>query len=61
MLERIYYIMGVIDFHCTFKSFFGAHLKHSSIWTLADVKPMQNDLVHTMLWGCMFYFLSACV
>ncbi len=46
MLERIYYIMGEIDFHCNFKSLFGIHLKHSTSWPLADVKPMQNDQVH---------------
>jgi hypothetical protein len=28
------------------KNIFCIHLKHSSIWPSADVKPMSNDTVH---------------
>jgi hypothetical protein len=30
------------------KIVFAAHLKQSSFWPLADVKPMPNDLEHAV-------------
>ncbi len=36
------------------KILFAVHLKHYKFGPLADVKPTSNDLVHAMLWQCMF-------
>ncbi len=33
---------------------FAVYLKHFSIKPPADVKPMQNDLLHSIPWQCMF-------
>ncbi len=38
--------MGLLDFHTAYKNIFAVHLKHSSFWPSADVKPMSNDLVN---------------
>ncbi len=40
--------MGLLDFQITYKIAFIVRLKQSSFWPSADVKPMQNDLVHAM-------------
>jgi hypothetical protein len=32
--------MGLLDFHSPYKKVFAVHLKYSSFYTLADVKPM---------------------
>jgi len=36
---------------------FGAYLKHSSFWPLANVKPISEDLVQAMPLLCMFALL----
>ncbi len=46
----LYYIVGLIDFHSA------VHLKYSSFWPSADVKPMSNYLVHAMLWYGMVWY-----
>jgi hypothetical protein len=40
--------MGLLDLHSNYKILFAAQLKHSSFWPSADVKQIQNDLVHEM-------------
>jgi hypothetical protein len=52
--------MGLLDFNCTYENIFAAHLKHSSFWSSAAIKPMQNGLVHAMPRQCMFA-LSMCM
>jgi hypothetical protein len=49
--------MSFLEFPSSYNSII--HLKHSSFWPSADVKPMQNDLVHVMHWQSMFA-LSKC-
>jgi hypothetical protein len=51
--------MGLLNFHSTYKIVFVVHLKCSSFWHLADVKPRSSDLVHARLRQCMFA-LSLC-
>ena len=36
------------------KNIFGVHLKHSSFWPSAHVKPMPNDQAHAVPRQCMF-------
>ncbi len=50
--SRLISVTGFPHFCNTYKILFGAHLKHSSFWPSANVKPMSNDLVHVMLWHC---------
>jgi hypothetical protein len=40
--------MGFQDFHGVYKILFAVHLKHSSFWPSADVKPIYNDLLHVI-------------
>jgi len=40
--------MGLLDFHGAYKILFDVQLSHSSSGPSADVKPMENDLVHAM-------------
>jgi hypothetical protein len=50
--------MGLLS---AFLGLFAIHLKHSSFWPSAGVKPKQKDLVHVM--HCMLIFalsLSLC-
>ncbi len=42
------------------KIFLTVHLKHSSFWLTADVKPTSNDHMRAVLWQCMFA-LSICI
>ncbi len=44
MSARLYCIMGLLDFHRTYKKLFAAYLKHSSFWAPADVKPVSIGL-----------------
>ncbi len=40
--------MGLLNFHSTLKILFSIHLKQSSLWSSAVVKPMSNDLEYAM-------------
>jgi hypothetical protein len=44
-------LMDLLDFH---KIVFANYLKHSCFFPSVDVKPMSNDLWHTMPLQCMF-------
>ncbi len=35
--------MGLLDFKINYKIFFAVHLKHSSIWPSANVKPGNTN------------------
>ena len=50
--------MCSLDFHSTFKNIICCSLKHPGLWPYADDKRMSNDLVHAVLWQCMFAFSS---
>jgi hypothetical protein len=41
-----YFVIGYKTFIVHAKILFHFLLKHSSLWPLADGKPMSNDLVH---------------
>jgi hypothetical protein len=60
MPALLFYKMGWLDFHCTYKILFAVHFSHSSFWPSADVKPTSNDQAHVVPWLCMFA-LSVCV
>jgi hypothetical protein len=45
--------MGLLDLHSTYTNIFAVHLKQSSFWPSADVKPMSTDLVDAKPWQCM--------
>jgi len=49
-LAWLYYIISLPDFHVTYKILFAVPLKHSSIWPLPDVKPMQDEIAHGTPW-----------
>jgi len=49
---KYHHIMGLLDFHCTYKNIFAVHLKPSCFLQSADAKPMENDLTHAM--HCLF-------
>jgi len=46
--------MNLLDIQSTDKVLCGSHLKQSSFWLSADVKPKTNVLEHAMLWQCVF-------
>jgi hypothetical protein len=43
-------LIGLQDFESTYEILFVLYLKHSSIWPLADVKPISDDLVDAKPW-----------
>ncbi len=46
--------MVLLEFNSIYKSIVCFHLKHSSFWPSADIKPKPNELSHAMHWQCMF-------
>jgi hypothetical protein len=43
--------MGVEYFYITYEDI---HLKHTSFYPSAEVKPISIDLVHAIPWQCRF-------
>ncbi len=60
ILTWLYYFMGLLEFHNTFKILITSDLKQPNFWPSADVKPISNYLVHAMHWKCMFT-LPTCI
>jgi hypothetical protein len=54
ILARLDYLFGLVTFHSTCKILFGVYLKHSSLFSSADIKPMSNDLVHVIACECIY-------
>jgi hypothetical protein len=54
MLALLYFTMSLLDFIVIKVILYAVHLKNSSFWSSAVVKPMSNDLVHAMHLQCMF-------
>jgi hypothetical protein len=40
MVAQLYLLMGLLDFHSTYNILFAIHLKLSSFWPSADIKPI---------------------
>jgi hypothetical protein len=48
-------LTGLLGFNNNYKKIvIAVRLKHSGLGASADVKSMLNDLIHAMLWQCMF-------
>jgi hypothetical protein len=59
LLARLNYIVGLLDFHSSFKSAICCSFKTLAfcIWLIAKLMP--NSLVQAMPWQCMFaYYIS---